>query len=205
LTDIRGIRRVVVVTNAKFDGHFRVWARSYQGPLPPTVVNDGTLSNETRLGAVGDIRFALDRAGLYDDDLIILGGDNLYSFRLSDFVGFFRRKGAANVLFDVGSLELARLYGIAVLDADDRIVEFVEKPAQPTSTLASTCLYAFRQDQLGLVNRYLAGGGKPDKTGDYVAWVHKQIPFYGWKATGRWIDIGSPEELARADRELAGT
>jgi glucose-1-phosphate thymidylyltransferase len=205
LDEVPDIRRVVVVGNAKFDGQLRNWAKSYRGRLRPEIVNDGTLTNETRLGAVGDIRFALDRAGLYDDDLLILGGDNLYSFRLSDFISFFRRKGAANVVFDVGSPELAKQYGIAAIDESDRIVAFVEKPESPPSTLASTCLYAFKQDQLTMIGKYLADGGKPDRTGDYVGWVHKQIPFFGWTASGKWIDIGKPEELARANQELAGT
>lgn len=202
---VQGVTELVVVSNAKFSGHFEQWSASVKYAFPTKVLNDGTTANENRLGAVGDIQFAVEHAALDTDDLMILGGDNLYSFNLNEFAEFFRAKGAAGVMYDVGSLDLAKLYGIAELDAEGRVVGFVEKPKEPKSTLASTCLYAFRKEQVPLFKKYLAEGHDKDKTGSFIAWVHKQVPFYGWVATGRWIDIGSPEELERANQELAGT
>lgn len=204
---IPGVKKFVVVSNAKFAATFETWKSEVAAkfPWPIVVLNDGTTSNDNRLGAVGDIQFAVEHGKLDDGDLLILGGDNLYSFPLADFVTYFRGKGAGGVMYDVGSLDLAKLYGIAALDADGRVTDFAEKPKEPKSTLASTCLYAFKKEQVPLFAQYLAAGHDKDKTGSFIAWVHKQVPFFGWTARGRWIDIGSPEELERANKELAGT
>lgn len=203
--NIKGVKQLVVVTNAKFADHFHKWAGENKYPFAVQILNDGTTSNENRLGAVGDIQFAIEKGNLAGEDLMILGGDNLYSFDLNAFADFFRAKGDAGVMYDVGSLELAKLYGVAEVAPDGRVVGFAEKPKEPKSTLASTCLYAFKKADVPLFKRYLAEGNDKDKTGSFIAWVHKQVPFYGWTATGQWIDIGSPQELERANKDLAGT
>jgi glucose-1-phosphate thymidylyltransferase len=205
LIPVKSMTGLVVVTNAKFADHFGKWAYGNKYTFPVNILNDGTTANDNRLGAVGDIQFAIEKAGLENDDLMILGGDNLYSFDLNAFVEFAKAKGDAGVMYDVGSLDLAKLYGVAALDADAKVVDFAEKPAQPKSTLASTCLYYFQKKNVPLFKKYLASGHDKDKTGSFIAWVYKQIPFYGWTTGGQWIDIGSPQELDRANKELAGT
>lgn len=191
------VRRILVVTNARFAGHFERWAAGWPADLPPvTVIDDGTSTNETRLGANGDIRFAIERAGV-EDDLLVVGGDNLFSFDLQSFLEFASARDAATVLKDVGSRELARLYGVVALDGDRRITSFVEKPADPPSTLISTCIYYYARRHLDLFRRYLDEGNDKDRTGSFLQWAHEKVPVYGWTAAGDWWDIGDPEELAR--------
>jgi glucose-1-phosphate thymidylyltransferase len=201
---VPSVRQLTIVTNARFAAAFETWRDGAAFRFPVRVVNDGTTSNENRLGAMGDVQCAIDDARLASDDLLILGGDNLFTFDLNDFLGGFERRGASLVLYDVGSLELARLYGVVELDASDRVIAFQEKPARPRSTLISTCVYAFRREHVPLIRRYLDEGNDPDKTGSYVEWVHRRIPLFGWKTSADWIDIGSPQELERANRALAG-
>ena len=131
---------------------FREWASGRD----VTIHDDGTTSNDDRLGAIGDMQFVVDRVGA-DDDLLVIAGDNLFDFRLSDLVAFWRTKGVASAVAvrDVGSLELARQYGIVELDADGRIRSFVEKPAEPASTLAATATYVFHRDHVRLIRTYL--------------------------------------------------
>jgi len=205
VVEIPGVQSAVVVTNEKFHTHFDEWKAGYKCKVPVVIVNDGTTSNDNRLGAVGDIQFAIEKAKLASSDLLVLGGDNLYSFSLAEFAKFARGKGAATVLYDVGTKDLAKLYGVAEVDANMRITGFVEKPKEPNSTLIATCTYLFKAEQVGLIKKYLEAGNDKDKTGSYIAWVYKQVPFFGWKAPGKWIDIGSPEELERANKDLAGT
>jgi len=195
------VRRVVVVSNHRFAEHFHGWAAGWKR-VPVVVVDDGTETNETRLGANGDIRFALEQAQVRDD-LLVVGGDNLFTFDLAAFIAFAAQKRAANVLYDVGSLALAALYGVVDLAPDQRITAMVEKPPAPTSTLASTCIYFWGREHLGLYERYLAEGHDKDRTGSFLAWAHGVIPVYGWRGDGEWWDIGDKGELDRVRARFA--
>ena len=176
------IDEVHVVTNSRFAGDFEQWARLKDGV---TVHDDGTTSNDDRLGAIGDVAFTLDQAGI-DDDVIVIAGDNLFDYELSDYLGFWRGKGVASAVAvrDVGDLRLASHYGIVALDADDRVVEFVEKPPQPKSTLAATATYIYHREHVPLVTRYLAEGNPPDQSGSFIEWLRSREPVYGYSFTG---------------------
>ena len=169
-----------------------------------TVHDDGTSSNEDRLGAIGDVAFTLDRAGIVDDDVIVIAGDNLFEYDLQDYVDFWRGKGVASAVAvrDVGDLRLASQYGIVELDGDDRVIEFVEKPSEPASTLAATATYIYHREHLPLVGRYLAEGNAPDQSGSFIEWLRSREPVYGFWFTGVWLDIGDKEQLLAADNLL---
>lgn len=190
---------VHLVTNARFARAFEDWADS----RPVVVHDDGTTSNEDRLGAIGDVSFVADRIGL-DDDLLVIAGDNLFEFSLVDYVSFWRSKGVASCIavHDCGSLELAREYGVADLDADDRVLSLVEKPAEPRSTLVSIATYVVHRDHVPLVRRYLEEGNSPDQPGRLFVWLCTREPVYGYRFPGAWLDIGSPEQLLEADNRL---
>ena len=195
------VRRLLVVSNARFATQFQRWADGYRR-CPVLIVNDGTETNETRLGANGDIRRAIREGGV-TDDLMVVGGDNLFTFDLPGFMAFGAEKRAATVLYDVGTKELASLYGVVRLDETDRITWFVEKPKDPPSTLASTCIYYWGREHLPLFDRYLAEGNDKDKTGSFLAWAHRHIPIYGWRGEGEWWDIGDRGELERVRARFA--
>jgi glucose-1-phosphate thymidylyltransferase len=192
IREVDDVGEVHVVTNAKFAPAFRAWA-----PAGVVVRDDGTTSEDDRLGAIGDIAF-VDLAG---DDLLVIAGDNLFDFSLRDFVAFWRAKGRASAvaLYDVGDRELARKYGIVELGEDDRVVGFLEKPEEPPSTLAATATYVFHRDHVALVRRYLDEGNSPDQPGRFVAWLQAREPVYGYRFEGEWLDIGDREQLREAD------
>ena len=146
------VDEVHVVTNSRKAPAFHDWARGRD----VTIHDDGTTSNDDRLGAIGDMLFVVDRIGA-DDDLLVIAGDNLFDFHLSDLVAFWRTKGVASAVAvrDVGSLELARQYGIVDLDAEGRIRSFVEKPAEPASTLAATATYLYHREHVRLIRTYV--------------------------------------------------
>ena len=199
ISAVDGIEAVHVVTNARKADGFRTWAEG-RGVI---VHDDGTTSNEDRLGAIGDLQFVIDQAGL-DDDLLVIAGDNLFDFSLPDFVSFWRGKGVASAVAvrDVGSLELAAQYGIVALDDDARVIDFVEKPADPPSTLAAIATYLFHREHAALIRGYLAAGQPADQPGRYVAWLQREHPVYGWVFDSTWYDIGSHEQLLEADNRL---
>jgi glucose-1-phosphate thymidylyltransferase len=191
-----GIEDVHLVTNARFAPMFAEWGKA----TGVTVHDDGTTSNETRLGAIGDMQF-VD----LDDDLLVIAGDNLFDDSLADFVEFWRRRdqpASAVAVHDVGTKELARLYGVVAVDGDDRVVDFVEKPEDPPSTLAATATYLYPRAHARLVDTYLAEGNPPDQPGNYVAWLHRREPVYAFRFAGGWYDIGDHGQLLEADNRL---
>jgi glucose-1-phosphate thymidylyltransferase len=198
-------RDIHLVTNARFTEDFRRWASGRDGIV---VHDDGTLSNEDRLGAIGDIAFVLERTGM-EDDLLVVAGDNLFDFALADFAQFGSMKGVASAVavYDCGDLELATHYGVVETDADDRVTGFEEKPSEPRSTLVATAAYLYAREHVPLVERYLADGNPPDQPGRLVAWLYQREPVYAYRFGGPWFDIGNPEQLLEADnrwRERVG-
>jgi len=189
---------VYVVTNAKFADRFREWAESY--PADIIVLDDGTTSEEDRLGAIGDLQLVIESEDL-DDDLIVAAGDNIFTERLDDFARFGRERDAAAIaVYDVGDLEAMKQLSSIGVDADSRLVTFEEKPEQPESTLAGIALYFYPRAILPLVGQYLAEGNNPDQPGRLVGWLYRRTPVYAWRVPGRWFDIGTPETLAEAER-----
>jgi glucose-1-phosphate thymidylyltransferase len=190
------IDAIHVVTNSRFADQFEEW-----GTVHGVVVHDdGTSTNDDRLGAIGDLKYVLDRAGI-DDDVLVIAGDNLFDFKLADYVRFWRThpNTSAVAVYDCGDFELAAGYGIVELDSDDRITFFVEKPAEPPSTLAAIATYLYSRRQLPLIAEYLAEGNAPDQAGSLVAWLYRRQPVYGYRFGGEWFDIGDRKQLLEAD------
>lgn len=188
-----------LVTNSRYAPAFRRWAEG-NGVV---VHDDGTSSNDDRLGAIGDLRFTLEQAGI-DDDLLVVAGDNLFDYGLTEFADFWRSKGIASAIavHDVLTPELARLYGVVDVAGDGRVVGFVEKPEQPPSTLAATATYLYHREHVRLVERYLAEGNPPDQPGNLIAWLHTREPVYAWSGEGGWFDVGDAEQLLAADNRM---
>ncbi len=192
-----GFDAVYVVTNARFADSFREWAEGKD----VTVVDDGTTSDEDRLGAIGDIGFVIEREGI-DDDLVVVAGDNLFTEPLGDFGRVARERGAPLLaIHDVGDLELVRgRYNSIEVDAHGRITYFEEKPEEPRSTLSGIALYFYPRDSLPLIREYLAAGNNPDQPGRLIQWLYPRVDVYTWRVPGQWYDIGSREQLEEADR-----
>ncbi len=206
LAEIPSLERVYVVTNAKFAPHFREFAGGWAGRLELEVVDDGTESDETKLGAIGDLDLVIRDRGL-DDDLLVAAGDSIFEgARLDDFARLGLEKHApVEAVYDVGDLEAVKRYSVITADTAGRVVAFEEKPDEPQSTLAGIALYFYPRSTLPLISRYLAEGNNPDQPGRLVEWMHTRTPVYVWSVPGRWYDIGSPETLEQADRALART
>jgi glucose-1-phosphate thymidylyltransferase len=203
LEGVEGLDEVYVVTNSKFADAFREWAAGRSG-LPVRIVDDGTVDDDSKLGAIGDLDLTI-RAAELDDDLLVLAGDNLFSESVARFPAFaLEKRGAALGVYDVGDLDTIRRYSVIELDGDDRVVRLEEKPEQPRSTLAGIALYFYPRAALPFVREYLEQGNNPDQPGRLVQWLYPRTPVYGWRVPGRWFDVGSKETLAEADRAFTG-
>lgn len=205
LEPVGGIDCVYVVTNAKFAGHFERWSEGYRSKQPFVfrIINDGSTDDTNKLGAIGDLHLVLKQEKV-DDDLIVVAGDNLFSQPLVGFGETCRSRNAPILgLYDVGNLDLAKKYSNVTLDEDGKILSFVEKPAQPASTLAGIALYYYPRHTLPLIHQYIAEGNNPDQPGRLVQWMCQKTPFYTWQVPGIWYDIGSKETLDEANRIFA--
>ena len=203
IATIRAIDQAYVVTNAKFVSHFEKWAESYCPPdlqFKFTIVNDQSTDDSNKLGAIGDMHLVITKHQI-DDDIIIVGGDNLFSNDLAEFGEFCEQKKAAvTAVYDVGDLEEIKKYNAIDIDAEGRITFFEEKPKVPKSTLTGIALYYYPKSVLPLIHQYIEEGNNPDQPGRLVQWLYPRVSFYTWKVPGLWYDVGSIETLEEANR-----
>jgi glucose-1-phosphate thymidylyltransferase len=198
--ELDDVGTVHVVTNSKFADDFRRWADDKD----VRVHDDGTTSEHDRRGAIGDVQFVVEHADVGGDGLLVIAGDNLFDYSVREYVDWWRGKGdgSAVALHDVGSLELVKQYGAVALDEDERIVSFVEKPAEPVTTLAATATYLYHPRHVPLVETYAAEGNSLDKPGEFIAWLCTREPVYGYRFAGEWLDIGDRNQLLEADNRM---
>lgn len=203
ISTIRAIDQAYIVTNAKFASHFEKWAETYQRPnlnFSFTIVNDQSTDEKNRLGAIGDMHLVLKKHEI-DDDIIVVGGDNLFSHDLGGFGDYCEQKKApVTGVYDVGDLEQIKKYNSIEIDEEQRIEFFEEKPQVPKSTLTGIALYYYPKTVLPLIYQYISEGNNPDQPGRLVQWLYPRVPFYVWKVPGLWYDVGSIETLEEANR-----
>ena len=192
----------VVVANGRFHADFVDWERGAQAAIPLAIVNDGATANENRLGAVRDLALALERAPARDDidAHLVLACDNLFDFDLARLSRLFAATGRGQlVVREVPEPVPGGKYSEVLLDdTGTRVVRFREKPANPESNLSAIAVYLLPRELPALVASYLESGGNPDAPGHFLAWLSGRTPLDATPLDGRWIDIGSAEDLARA-------
>ncbi|MFB3919095.1 nucleotidyltransferase family protein [Candidatus Velamenicoccus archaeovorus] len=187
------VRRITVVTNHKFSGDFNAWARRHPHGRLIRIEDDGTLSNEDRLGAIGDIHYVVTKKKI-KDDVLVVGGDNLFGRPFDGFIRFARRHRpyASLGLFDIRDKTKAGRFGVVSINRDDRVVRFEEKPERPASTLVATCLYYFPASTLQDLEVYAQDKTTSnDASGNYIRWLMEKGRVYGLVLKqDHWVDIG---------------
>ena len=192
--------KIFVSTNAKFEAHFRRYTAEKKTPKDISLSVEDTRSEEEKLGSVGALGYVIRKNNL-DDELLVIGGDNIFEFEMTDFVDRFRSRGTNIVaLYDVKSKVTAQLYGVVCVDSRDKIVDFQEKPAKPQSTLVSTACYGFTRKGVRNILRYLNEGNDSDKMGHLIEWLCKNDDVCGFVFEGVWFDIGSFESYEEANK-----
>jgi len=185
------IDEVFVSTNEYFADDFRAYLADSEFDKPTLSVEE-TVAEDEKFGVLGAMAQLIDRENV-DDDLLIIAGDNLISFSISEFIDYFQAKGAPSLAaYDVGSRERAKSYGLVELEGD-RVVNFQEKPDDPKSTLVSIACYAYPAETLPLFDEYLADDNNPDEPGWFVQWLQERGDVFAYTFDGDWFDIGTPE------------
>lgn len=192
----------IVISNHKFAPQFESWAASK--PMKITVVDDGTSSNETRLGAVADIQFAIDELKL-DDELLVIAGDNVLDFSLTHFIYYAKRQKSSCIMrYFEPSREKLQKCGIVTVDDSDRILDMTEKPLEPATHWCAPPFYYYTREDAKRVRVGIEAGCGTDAPGSYVAWLAKQSPVHAMEMPGRRYDIGSLESYEQVQTEYEG-
>lgn len=192
LKTIKEIDEIIVVTNSRFILQFEQWRSTLAIKNRISLVDDLTKDNRSRRGAIGDTYFAIRRRRL-KDDLLVIGGDNLFDADLKGFLLFAKARKRSPVLgaYNIRNKLNAKKYGVVSLDKENRLIDFKEKPKNPASTLVAMCLYYFPKETLRFIKEYLNRKEKKyDATGLYIDWLRKRVAVFAFVFKGRWFDIG---------------
>jgi glucose-1-phosphate thymidylyltransferase len=191
-----------VISNHKYAPHFEQWATTKN--LKITVLDDGTDSNETRLGAVKDLQFAIDRLQL-EDELLVIAGDNVLDFSLTRFMRYAVTKGTSCIMryFEPDEKRLNKC-GVVETDGNDLVLSMEEKPAQPKSHWCCPPFYYYTRRDAGLVAQGIAAGCGTDAPGSYIAWLCAQTPVHAMEMPGKRFDVGNLESYNKIKAEYKG-
>ncbi len=192
----------VVISNHKYAQHFEAWAKAKKCKV--TVLDDGTASNETRLGAVKDIQFAIDALKL-DDDMLVIAGDNVLDFSLTKFIAYAQQKGSSCVMrYYEAEEKRLRKCGVAQIDENDLILSLEEKPAEPKSNWCTPPFYFYTREDAKRVKDGIEQGCGTDAPGSYIAWLCGQTKVHSMEMPGSRYDIGNLESYQQVQATYRG-
>jgi len=198
----------VIISNHKFAKHFEDWAKEKEFLMDRaykfTVVDDGTSTNETRLGAVKDIQYAIDKLHL-DDDMLVIAGDNVLDFSLTKFITYAKEKGTSCIMryYEADEKRLTKS-GIVEIDENDKILGMEEKPTQPKSHWCCPPFYYYTEEDAKQVQRGIDSGCGVDAPGSYIAWLSTQTAVHAMEMPGKRYDIGNLESYEQVKAEYKG-
>ena len=196
------IDEYIVISNHKFSGHFDEWAKSKSQKI--TVVDDGTSTNETRLGAVKDIQFVIDKLSL-DDDMLVIAGDNILDFSLVKFIEYAKRKNTSCVMryYEPEFKKLLKT-GIVTVDENDKILRMTEKSPTPETNWCCPPFYYYTKEDAKLVEKGIEDGCGTDAPGSYIAWLSTKTVVHAMEMPGKRYDIGNLESYEQVKSEYKG-
>ena len=192
----------IIITNHKFAHIFNEWKEQQPCTKPITIIDDGTETNDTRLGAVCDLLFAMDKLQL-DDDLLVVAADNLLFFSFRDFVEYAKSKGTSCIIcHDQPSVEKLQRTGVVVLDENNKVLNMEEKPEHPKSHWAVPPFYIYKKHDLDLVRHSVENGCGKDAPGNLAHYMVEHTVMHAWPMAGTGenlrFDIGSLDTYKEA-------
>lgn len=187
------VDELIVVSNHKFVPHFTEWAEERTTRFPVKVLDDNTTDDTNKLGAVGDMAYAIREENI-DDDILVMAGDNIFTFPLLDYFDYFKKKDSDCILIKrLEKLEDLQRMANAVLDENDRVTFMEEKPKEPKTNNAVFASYFYKKETLPLIQQYLDEGNNPDAPGFFPSWLYAKKPVHAFAFEGECYDIGTHE------------
>lgn len=194
LTKIKSIDKIYVVTNSRFAKNFTEWRNALMHEIKESVVivDDGTSTNEARLGGIGDLWFTIKKHGI-DDDILVILGDNLFTFDLDKLEKYFKRvKETVLVAYELNNKEELSKMGVVNVKRGT-IFSFEDRPKEPKSNLVSTGIYLFKRSDILMMEKYMSSGKPKEGPGYLILDWMKERPIKAYIFKGEWFDIGSKE------------
>lgn len=197
---IEEVNSLVIISNDKFYNNFEEWKSTRSSRLEITVLNDNTTDDTNKLGAVGDVEYAIEKLGI-DEDILVMAGDNIFTFKLKDFAEFYKEKKSDTILAKrIESISDLKRMGNAVLNGSGKVLDMVEKPENPPSDIAVYAVYMYKKETVPMIKQYLEEGGNPDAPGFFPSWLHKKKDVYAYVFEGDCYDIGTPESYKEVNK-----
>lgn len=198
------IDEFIIVSNHKFIDFFVEWKKNKNIGQKITIIDDGTMSNETRLGAVVDIDLAIAQLKI-DDDLMVIAGDNVLDFSLNEFIDYYKRKKATCVMrYYEEDLNRVKKSASLVFDDNDRVLQMLEKPENPTSNYCCPPFYIYEKNDMKKVGLALKSGCKKDAPGSFINWLYDKSNIYAFEMPGKRYDIGNLESYKIVNETYKG-
>jgi len=190
------IKKIYIITNNKFHNQFLEWNKNNN----IIILNDGVNTNEERLGMLNDMLLAIKTYRI-NDDLLVMGGDNLFEFSLRDMYSYFKKMNNSIIaVYRLATIKEASRFGCVTLNKTNKVINFIEKPEKPKSNLVSPSIYMFKKSIIPLIEEYLSKNLNPDATGFFLEWLYKQIELYAFEIKGKWFDVGTVETYEKAKK-----
>ena len=195
------VDEIIIISNHKFYKHFKNWKNTGRSTKAIKVIDDMTTNDDNKLGAIGDINFVLKSKNI-SDDILVIAGDNFFTFKLHDFYDFYREVDKDCILVkEINDYEQLRRMGVVLLNSDNRVIDMEEKPKKPKSNMAAFASYIYKKETLPLYNIYLEQGNNPDAPGFFPSWLYRKKPVYAYVFDGECYDIGTPAAYEEVNKK----
>lgn len=196
------IDEYVVISNHKYAHCFDEWAKDKNVKI--TIVDDGTDTNETRLGAVRDIEFAINKLAL-DSDMLVIAGDNVLDFSLTKFIDYVKVKNTSAIMryYEPDDKKLLKC-GVVTIDDNDKIIKMTEKSPTPETHWCTPPFYYYTKEDAKRIAEAIADGCGVDAPGSYIAWLAQKNDVHAMEMPGKRYDIGNLESYEKVKKEYKG-
>ena len=190
----------IIISNHKFASHFQEWASRQHYSKPLTIIDDGTESNDTRLGAVCDLLYAIDSLNIHDD-MLVVAADNILDFSFKEFVDFYKQKKTSCIMcHEQKDIEKLRRTGVVELDDNMKVTSMEEKPQNPKSNWAVPPFYIYMKEDLPLIKSAVDNGCGKDAPGNLAHYLAERTTLHAWPMSAGRFDIGSLDTYYEAQR-----
>ena len=204
IDELKKINEYIIVSNHKYINHFKKWKEKKQLSSPITIIDDGTISNDERLGAVSDIDLVIKTLHI-NEELLVIAGDNLLDFSLRDFINFYDKKKHTVIMrYYEENKEKIKKSACVVVDKDDLVLEMIEKPTSPTSNWCVPPFYIYTKEDTKKVSDALKNGCVKDSPGSFIAYLYKESNVYAMEMKGKRFDIGTLDNYKEVQKNYKG-
>jgi len=197
---IPDIDELIITSNSRFYKNFEEWKLLRKTRLDITVLDDGTTDDSNKLGAIGDVEFAIEKLNI-DDDILVMAGDNIFTFNLIDYYNQFKKINKDMILVkELDDTEDLKRMANVVTNENGMVTSMVEKPEVPQSNLAAFASYIYKKETVPMIKKYLDEGNNPDAPGFFPSWLYKHKEVFAYKFEGECYDIGTPKSYEDVNR-----